>query len=1411
MELESHEDQISEDVVFDVADYIDDTAFENEKCGICMDFIVDRGVLDCCDHWFCFACIDNWATITNLCPLCKCEFQLITCIPVYDTIGNNKLGEDSLSRDDDWCIQGKNNTLSFPSYYIDENAVICLDGDGCKLRNGLVTTEEGLTLDTSIACDSCDLWYHAFCVGFDPESTSENSWWCPRCKIDEVPLESDGVLVQRASEQCVHESTDFACPMEDAFSGKVLVSVADAGETAVVVSMVEGKKWTGASENFLLKKLDVDSDEKPVISSDEKPVISSDADTDTVKTEMQLNDSGSCSIYGKDRTVGALAPDNQDNPEKSFNISLQRTTLQSNINEQETLLSLSLSCDASLLSPGDSSSFSDLKTDIVNKGLCKPSGPNGCKVSSPLLDTFCTTSRPSESECNIDLHLGLHVGASLLVDKRASDATENQLAEPEQKPSVESSLSVDKMAGDDTIENVVGVTRQKNLEVSGVKRKHTDRSRDDAHMTDHTEGKETSAKIQKGNEIPAKKAKSDEKSKTAPLKCRVDASISNGSGDISRPVALSKDNKLKHIRRKEATATDIMSIVQGNDRRSSKAPAGPNSEEKSTKEGDNIVGLRIKKIMRRVADNESSTLLQKLRQEIREAVRNKSSKDSARSDILDTELLTAFRAAVVRPQNELTPKIDPSVIRAKKVMLQKGKIREKLTKKIYGTASGRRRHAWDRDWEVEFWKHRCTSTQPEKVQTLRSVLDLLKRSSQSCSESSEMEQGPEGEVKNSILSRLYLADASVFPRKEDIKPLSALRGSAMTGNHEREENNLSNESQKVNKSVHENHMVETFAPMSRISQDRVPSCDNTGKRSIVPSFKGEASCRKAHPNGTTGGPASISMSSGSKGHAQTTKENPGKSDDVKSDKRRWALQVLARKTASVNRDAAQGKEEDNSALRGTYPLLAQLPADMRPVLARIRHSKVPTSVRQAQLNRLTEHYLRKTNLPVMYRTAGTELAVADAVNVEKEICDKSNSKLVYVNLCSQVLSQHTNNSKLKTAETTAFCPEAGPAESMEHVAIEPFSDPTAGTCENVEEALKMAGFLSDSPPNSPYRAVEDLNDKDAPSEKVAEEGIENVFDIDSHPDLDIYGDFEYDLGDEDFVGPSSISSALRVSKLQSEDGDLKMKVVLSTINYEKTCLALDSNDNAVKHVQNEVVTSHHEKLGIVEAPMDSLSVLKCHTDRGIGSSILELKIDAPCPSPKTHDGERSEEPSLAECEELYGPDKEPLVDEICDEAMSEPNKCMEKEAIAENTVPVGKENYRSNKEAAADTQFVSESCMENSIAGGGIPFNHDSSRGENSPNHSENAPRKEAKSNSINQSDLCHSVTKKVEAYVKEHIRPLCKSGVITAEQYRWAVGKTTEKVMKYHSKAKNANFLIKEGDKVKKLAEQYVEAAHQK
>ncbi|CAB81195.1 putative RING finger protein [Arabidopsis thaliana] len=43
---------------------------------------------------FCFECIDNWSTIMNLCPLCQREFQLITCVPVFDSGESSKVDED---------------------------------------------------------------------------------------------------------------------------------------------------------------------------------------------------------------------------------------------------------------------------------------------------------------------------------------------------------------------------------------------------------------------------------------------------------------------------------------------------------------------------------------------------------------------------------------------------------------------------------------------------------------------------------------------------------------------------------------------------------------------------------------------------------------------------------------------------------------------------------------------------------------------------------------------------------------------------------------------------------------------------------------------------------------------------------------------------------------------------------------------------------------------------------------------------------------------------------------------------------------------------------------------------------------------------------------------------------------------
>lgn len=60
-----------------------------------------------------------------------------------------------------------------------------------------------------------------------------------RCIVEQVPKDSDDAPVSRPSNQHAAETVNGDSSIESAFSGKLLVSVADAGETAVVVSFAE--------------------------------------------------------------------------------------------------------------------------------------------------------------------------------------------------------------------------------------------------------------------------------------------------------------------------------------------------------------------------------------------------------------------------------------------------------------------------------------------------------------------------------------------------------------------------------------------------------------------------------------------------------------------------------------------------------------------------------------------------------------------------------------------------------------------------------------------------------------------------------------------------------------------------------------------------------------------------------------------------------------------------------------------------------------------------------------------------------------------------------------------------------------------------------------------------------------------
>ncbi|XP_028181490.1 uncharacterized protein LOC114368396, partial [Glycine soja] len=369
-------------------------------------------------HRFCFICIDNWATITNLCPLCQNEFQLITCVPVYDTIGNNKVEDDSFFRDDDWSIEEKNSTLSFPSYYIDENAVICLDGDGCKVRNGLATIEGDSDLDTSIACDSCDIWYHAFCVGFDTEGTSDSTWLCPRCVVDEVSKGTSN-SVERTTVECNADdhNSNSECHAKDSFSGKVSVSVADTGETVVVVSMVNQTIWVPATSEKILLPFEVGG--YPMT---ESCILMSDT-----------------------------------NGQQSGEVKTETNTLR--IMEEEEL-ELSLSNNISCSVTSKSLVHNDLKKS-VRGARDDPSGFDGTK----LFDESLTKTSPSKIESEMGLQLGLSVGSFLSVDGADKNETKDQATDVLCLSSEECFLK-----GDEIEANAC----KDNAKVAGGKRKHAD-------------------------------------------------------------------------------------------------------------------------------------------------------------------------------------------------------------------------------------------------------------------------------------------------------------------------------------------------------------------------------------------------------------------------------------------------------------------------------------------------------------------------------------------------------------------------------------------------------------------------------------------------------------------------------------------------------------------------------------------------------------------------------------------------------------------------------------------------------------------------------------------------------------------------------------------------------------------------
>ncbi|CAK7265491.1 hypothetical protein SEPCBS57363_001610 [Sporothrix epigloea] len=121
-------------------------------------------VIQICKHILHDACLREWTTKANSCPICRQTFHLVD---VYNRVGGQLLYT--------YTVEDKKQVAEFdPQPWLDDAEV--LDDEistPCPVCN-LADHEEVLLL-----CDGCDTPYHTHCIGL--EGVPEGAWFCMEC------------------------------------------------------------------------------------------------------------------------------------------------------------------------------------------------------------------------------------------------------------------------------------------------------------------------------------------------------------------------------------------------------------------------------------------------------------------------------------------------------------------------------------------------------------------------------------------------------------------------------------------------------------------------------------------------------------------------------------------------------------------------------------------------------------------------------------------------------------------------------------------------------------------------------------------------------------------------------------------------------------------------------------------------------------------------------------------------------------------------------------------------------------------------------------------------------------------------------------------------------------------------------
>ncbi|XP_020199287.1 uncharacterized protein [Aegilops tauschii subsp. strangulata] len=139
-------------------------------CGICLSEdqrTTLQGVLNCCSHYFCFACIMEWSNVESRCPLCKRRFTTITKSSKVDLDLELKKSVIKVEERDQVYQPTEEEIRRWLDPYENLMCIECNQGG-----------EDSLML----LCDICDSSAHTYCVGLGRE-VPEGNWYCGGCRL----------------------------------------------------------------------------------------------------------------------------------------------------------------------------------------------------------------------------------------------------------------------------------------------------------------------------------------------------------------------------------------------------------------------------------------------------------------------------------------------------------------------------------------------------------------------------------------------------------------------------------------------------------------------------------------------------------------------------------------------------------------------------------------------------------------------------------------------------------------------------------------------------------------------------------------------------------------------------------------------------------------------------------------------------------------------------------------------------------------------------------------------------------------------------------------------------------------------------------------------------------------------------